>query len=327
MAPSPVVALGLTARPTGDAAAWTGLARRAEAVGFTTLHVADHVMDELMAPVPALMAAADATAALRVGPLVANNELRHPVLLARDVAAVHWLSSGRAEIGIGAGHARSEHVALGVPFRDAAVRVARLNEAAAMIRTLVDGGTVDHDGEHYRVHDLRLSPAPDPPIPVLIGGNGLGVLALAARHANTVQLTGFTRRADGTPDLGAFNRVAAARRIDHIRTVAALAGRAPAIGALIQIVLRTADRRAGARRVIAEMGEALARGTGGVEGRDLEDVVLASPYVLIGTPDQMADQLREQAEVLGITQASVFAARADSDPGIDTLEPVLELLG
>ena len=80
------------------------LARRAEAAGFDVFHTWDHVGDG-WAPLAPLLAVADSTTRLRVCPLVLNNDFRHPVHLARELASIDQLSGGRLEVGIGAGHA------------------------------------------------------------------------------------------------------------------------------------------------------------------------------------------------------------------------------
>src|SRR5262249_11930744 len=88
--------------PTVTAASWAALARRCEDLGYSTLTIADHLDDQL-APVPALMAAADATSKLRVGALVFCNDYKHPVVLAKEAATLDVLSGGRLELGLGAG--------------------------------------------------------------------------------------------------------------------------------------------------------------------------------------------------------------------------------
>lgn len=81
---------------------WITRAREAEDLGYSTLLQPDHFTSEFF-PLASLMAAADATKNLRIGTLVYNNDLRHPVLLAKEVAALDMLSGGRFELGIGAG--------------------------------------------------------------------------------------------------------------------------------------------------------------------------------------------------------------------------------
>src|SRR6185436_19479226 len=141
--------------------------RRVEALGYSTLLVPDHVAP-ILSPLLPLLSAADVTTDLHVGTFVLNNDLRHPVLVARDAAVLDLLSDGRFELGIGAGHAAPEYAALGVPFDAAPIRVERLEEAAQVLRRLFDGETVSIEGSHYQVREQCLMPNRRPSL--LIGG-------------------------------------------------------------------------------------------------------------------------------------------------------------
>lgn len=91
-----------------DGPSWSGLARQAEDLGYSTVFIPDHFGDQL-SPTIALQAAADATTTLRVGALVYDNDYRHPVVLAKDCATIDLLSGGRLELGIGAGWMSSDY--------------------------------------------------------------------------------------------------------------------------------------------------------------------------------------------------------------------------
>src|SRR5262252_504284 len=108
-------------------AAWVEKARKLEALGYAVLSMPDHLAD-LFAPLPALVSAAEATSHLRVGTNVLNNDLRHPVLVAREAATVDLLTDGRLQLGLGAGSIRSEYEQAGLEFDRGAVRVERLAE-------------------------------------------------------------------------------------------------------------------------------------------------------------------------------------------------------
>ena len=110
-------------------------ARKVEALGYATLTLPDHLTDRI-APVPALAIAAEAAKQLRVGTNVLNNDFRHPVLVARETAAVDLLTDGRFELGLGAGSIRSEYEQVGLDFDRGAVRVERLTEAVTVIKGL-----------------------------------------------------------------------------------------------------------------------------------------------------------------------------------------------
>src|SRR5438105_4408116 len=114
---------GLSLMPERSGAGIAEQARWAEDHGFSTLLVADHLVPGHLDPFPSLAAAASATRHLRVGTLVVNNDLRHPVLLAREAATLDLLSHGRFELGLGAGHMESEYQEAGIPFDRGRVRV------------------------------------------------------------------------------------------------------------------------------------------------------------------------------------------------------------
>src|ERR1700674_5388233 len=131
-------------------AEWAQKARKVEELGFATLTVPDHLTD-LMAPMPALVSAADATTRIRLGTNVLNNDLRHPVLVAREAATVDLLSDGRLQLGLGAGSIRSEYDQAGLRFDTGGIRVERLAEAVTVIKGLLAGDEVTFAGRHYRV--------------------------------------------------------------------------------------------------------------------------------------------------------------------------------
>ena len=111
---------------------WAELARRTEAAGYEVLTMPDHFTDQL-APIPALMAAASATTTLRVGALVFDNDYKHPVILAKELATIDLLSEGRLEIGLGAGWMISDYEEAGIPYDSPKVRIDRFIEGVAVI--------------------------------------------------------------------------------------------------------------------------------------------------------------------------------------------------
>ena len=112
---------------------WAELARRTEAAGYEVLTMPDHFTDQL-APIPALMAAASATTTLRVGALVFDNDYKHPVVLAKELATIDLLSDGRLDIGLGAGWMISDYEEAGMPYDSPKVRIDRFIEGVAVIR-------------------------------------------------------------------------------------------------------------------------------------------------------------------------------------------------
>src|SRR5207237_10182950 len=106
---------GVNLAHAGSRTEWRESARKVEALGYDTLTVPDHLTD-LVSPMPALICAAEATQRLRVGTNVLNNDLRHPVLVAREAATVDLLTDGRLQLGLGAGSIKSEYDEVGFSF-------------------------------------------------------------------------------------------------------------------------------------------------------------------------------------------------------------------
>ena len=171
---------GVQASRAASAREWADLARRAEANGYDVLTMPDHFTDQL-APVPALMAAADATTDLRVGALVFDNDYKHPVVLAKELATIDLLSDGRLEIGLGAGWMISDYEEAGIPYDSPKVRIDRFVEGLRVIKGTMAEGRFSFAGEHYTVTDYDGQPKPvqRPCPPVLIGGGGKRVLSIA----------------------------------------------------------------------------------------------------------------------------------------------------
>ena len=178
---------GVQAHQAPNGQAWTDLAQRAEGLGYSTLLVMDHFGDQL-GPIPAMTAASAATQELRVGSLVFDNDYRHPVTLAKDIATVDLLSGGRVEFGLGAGWMTSDYDESGIPLDTAAVRIDRMEEAIAIFKGLWAPESFSHHGEHYQITNLDGTPKPAqrPHPPVLIGAGGKRMLGIAAREADIV---------------------------------------------------------------------------------------------------------------------------------------------
>ena len=306
---------GLTTALPRDGAAALAFARRVEAAGIDVLTFADHLAPTV-SPLTAATAAAAVTTHLRVGTLVLNNDFRHPVETARETAGLATLSDGRFELGIGAGHMKSEYDAAGIPFDDGATRVSRLIESVTLIRSLLDGDAVDFDGDHYRVHAGagEIVAAPAHRVPILVGGNGTRVLQLAGRVADIVGFAGISHNRDATAvRLSHFDGAGLADRIGVVREAAGERFAQIELNALIQAVVVSTDRQ----RTAADLAAAF--------GTDPE-ILLSSPFVLLGTHEQMAEQLLARQREFGISYWTVFdelPARASALPDISEVIALL----
>ncbi|HZM73079.1 MAG TPA: TIGR03621 family F420-dependent LLM class oxidoreductase [Candidatus Polarisedimenticolia bacterium] len=164
-------------------------ARRAEAIGYHALVIPDHLIPQI-APIPGLAWMAAATERLRIASFVHNNDLRHPAVLAQDLATLDVLSGGRLDVAIGAGWNKPEYDAIGLQFDPTPVRQARLIEAVAVLKGAFGPSPFSFAGEHYTITELDGQPKPiqQPHPPFLIGGGGRKTLELAAREAQIVGL-------------------------------------------------------------------------------------------------------------------------------------------
>jgi len=296
-----------------DGKALAADARRAEAMGYAGLVVPDHLIEQL-SPIPALATIAAATERLRIAAFVHNNDLRHPAVLAQDLASLDVLSGGRLDVAIGAGWNKPEYDAIGLPFDPTPIRQARLEEAIAVLKGYFGDGPFSYAGTHYTITELDGYPKPvqRPHPPFLIGGGGRRTLALAGREADIVGLA--PRILSGQrSDPASLTVAAAAEKIEWVREAAGdrfddlVFNVYPSTWPIVI----TDDPRAEARKVIERLR--------GRNPADLtEDEVLESPHLFIGTVESLVDKLRMLRERLGITSFMTG--------DIDELAPVVERL-
>lgn len=303
-------------RDVADARRLTERARKAEAIGYDGVVITDHLGIEQLAPMPALAVVAAATERLRIGTFVLNNDLRHPAVLAQDLATLDVLSGGRLDVGLGAGWNRPEYAASGIAFEHGARRVERLEEAIAVLKGLFADAPFSFEGRHYRISEMVGLPRPvQRPHPrFLIGGGGRRVLTLAAREADVV---GLSPRAGSTArgDIGSFLAPATAQKVTWVREAAG--------DRLAHLDLNTYPTLSGRVVVTAEPRRALAEVLERVRLWAADDVseadLLESPHVFVGTVDDLADKLRGLRERFGIN--SLMVGELD-----DRLTPLVERL-
>ena len=288
-------------------------ASRAEAIGIDALVIPDHLISQL-APIPAMATIAAATERLRISAFVLNNDLRHPAVLAQDLASLDVLSEGRLEVAIGAGWNRAEYEAIGLAFDPTPVRQARLAEAIAVMKGCFAGGPFSFSGEHYAITDYDAEPKPvqRPHPPFLIGGGGRRTLTLAAREA---QIVGLAPRIlpNGTVDPASVTVAATAEKIAWVREAAG--DRFDGLELNIYPSMTGISVTDHARREAEELAEAL-HGRSGV--RVTADELLDSPHIFIGSVDSLVEKFRRLRQELGISSIMVGE--------VDELVPVVERL-
>jgi probable F420-dependent oxidoreductase len=264
---------------------WIETAKKAEDLGYSTLLMPDHFGDQL-SPIAALSTAAAVTETLRVGTLVFANDFRHPAVLAKDTATLDLLSDGRLEVGVGAGWMTEDYSWTGVAHDRAGVRIDRMIEAVEVLRGLWGDEPLTFHGEHYTITEMNGLPKPVQPggPPIIVGGGGKRVLSTAARIADIVGVNPnvgegkvgpeaiASMSADATEEKLGWVRDAAGDRFDDIE-----------ISILKFVTIVTGDRDVVAEKV------------GGGMGMDAA-TILASPHTLVGSAEQIADELVEQRE-------------------------------
>ena len=167
--------------------AWRELARTCESLGYSCLYIPDHFGDQF-GPLVALTVAAEATTTLKVGSLVFDNDYRHPVVLAKEIATLDLASEGRVELGLGAGWMKTDYDESGMTYDEPSVRVERMVEGLAIMRALWADGTATFSGKHYTVTGAQGLPRPHtaPHPPIVIGGGSRRNLSIAGREADIV---------------------------------------------------------------------------------------------------------------------------------------------
>ena len=292
---------GVQLHAATSAADWTAQARRAEDLGYSTIFIPDHFGDQL-APLPALTAAAATTTTIRVGTLVLDNDYRHPVVLAKELATLDVLSDGRLEIGIGSGWMRSDYDESGIPYDAPGVRVDRFAEGVQIIKGLLGPDPVTVEGEHYRVtnHQGLPKPVQQPHPPILIGGGKERMLRLAAREADIVGI-------NPSIDSG------------QIDSDAARAGRADVTDQKLAWVRDEAGDRfddleinfLNFATIVTDERDQVAESMAPIFDLDPKEVT-SYPHALIGSADQLTEDLHARRERWSASYVVVQAGSMDA---------------
>jgi probable F420-dependent oxidoreductase len=292
-----VFRFGVMASQAQSADDWITKARRIESLGYDTMVMPD-VLEHVPAAFPALAIAATATSRLRVGTYVLANDYRNPLITAREASTLDALSDGRFELGIGAGRpgAEADYQKLGIPLESPGRRIERLEESLQAIKRLFQGETIAEVGQHYTLAGSTLSPRPvqQPHPPILVAGAARRILSLAAREADIIGIGGRpTESFDAVKEKIDWIREAAGDRFAQLELNANLM----AVGEHVH------------PQALAWLG------------LDEADVLSSdSPFIVLGSADEMADKLDARRESLGFSYLLVGEAF------MDLFAPVVERL-
>ncbi|MEM7217630.1 MAG: TIGR03621 family F420-dependent LLM class oxidoreductase [Pseudomonadota bacterium] len=310
----------------GSGAEWSERARRVEALGYSALHVADHILGDgpalersnhpvqNLAAVPAMCFAAAATSTLKIGARVFCIDYRLPVMLVKEALTIDLLSEGRLEFGLGAGWLKDEYDAIGLQQDSPGRRIERLGNAIAAFRQFAGAEPVDVDNADVRwaefqglpkAHDSR---AGGKLPPLMIGGGAPRILRLAGREADIVSLNFNNRSGMIGPDGVTLSTAEETdRKLGWIREGAGarFAELEIEVGAYFTVVTDTPDP------VIEQFA--------GMFGLTPEQMG-AHPHALFGSPAAIADELRARRERFGISYVTV------PDAAMDAFAPVVKTL-
>jgi len=254
----------------------------------------DHFTDQL-APVPALMSVADATTKLRVGALVWDNDYKHPVVLAKELATMDLLSDGRLELGIGAGWMISDYEQSGIPYERAGLRIDRMIEGIDVMKGCFAQGAFSYAGKHYTItnYDGLPKPIQAPCPPILIGGGGKRVLTYAAQVADIIGINAtMSAGAVGPEAISTMTAEAVDGKVDIIRETAGDRFNHVEMNIRAFLVNITDDAAGAISRLAAGMG---------VE----ESMVAETPFALMGPPSKLIEDLTARRERWGFSYVIV----------------------
>lgn len=291
---------------------WAQTARRVEELGYSTLFMPDHFHDQL-GPIAAMVTAAAATTTLNVGTLVFDNDYRHPVVLAKEMATIDVLFEGRCEVGMGAGWMATDYAESGIPMDAPKVRVDRLMEGVQVVRGLWGDEPVDHQGEHYTITNMNGLPKPHTRSgpPLIIAGGSPRMLRFAGANADIVGVNPSIHSGEVDADAardGLADRID--RKVGWVKEGAGSRFDDLEINAWIPVVAITDDAQG-----VAEM---VAPGFG-IDVANAADA-LDSPMTLVGTEDQIAERLHHRRDRWG------FSYHVVQGPSVLDLAPIVAAL-
>lgn len=285
---------GVQTSSAPDGRAWRDKARQIEDLGYSTLYIPDHFGDQ-WGPLVAMTVAAEATTSLNVGSLVFDNDYRHPVVLAKEIATLDVVSEGRVEFGIGAGWMKTDYDEAGIPYDRPGVRIDRMVEGLAVMRQLWRDGTASLEGSHYTVTNAKGTPAPATPggPRIVIGGGGRRVLSIAAREADIIGVNPNLAAGYVGPEVAESSTAAYYRdRIGWIREAAADRFEQLELQCLTFMVQFTDDRQTVFENLAPMFGLT-------------PDEAAEVPITLAGTVPQMVETLQQRREEYGFSYVVV----------------------
>lgn len=303
----------------GGARRFVKLAQKAEELGYDSFMIPDHLGNQV-GPIAALGALAVATDKIRLGTAVLANGFRHPAVLAKDATTIDQISGGRLEFGIGAGWMKEEYDKAGIAYESPGVRIEKLDESLTILDVLLRGQECTFEGKHYQVRGLQGSPRPrqGPRPPIAVGGGGPRMLALAAKHADIISLVPSTTK-EGKLKLSEITMEKSIERVEAIRRAAGDRFADIELNWTITTILISDDREQTAEMVLGALDNGFPPNMDVDVKLTVEDV-LRSPYIAIGSFEEIAEQVRGVRAATGMSYVGVFPTQ------MEAFAPVIPLL-
>jgi len=296
-------------------------AQAAEALGYNLIVFPDHLVNEgpdrhldvkskAFDHIAMAAVVMEATKKIRVGHLVLCNLFRHPAITAQSLMTLDRLSGGRLVAGLGTGWTETEFKMSGIAFPPITERLRMLDEAMTCILSLWTNERTTFDGEFYKFKDAILWPKPiqQPHPPIILGGGGKGLLRLAAKYADYINVI---------PDAGKGGYISLEnvkrttdesfrRKVNFIRDEARRLGRKPDAVRISNFIFTAivSDSREATRKTAETMAPMFGQ---------TPDALLASPMILIGTPEECIAELKRRAKDWGTSQVIFTGAVAQDE--------------
>lgn len=295
----------------GGARRFVKLAQKAEELGYDSFMIPDHLGNQV-GPIAALGALAVATDKIRIGTAVLANGFRHPAVLAKDAATIDVLSGGRLELGIGAGWMKEEFDKGGIAYDSPGVRIAKLEETLQILDTLLRGQECNFQGKYFQINGLKGSPRPrqGPRPPIVVGGGGPKMLALAAKYADIISVAAPSNK-EGKMLLSGITMEATAARVEKIREAAGDRFDDIELNWTITTIVPTDDREAMAEMALAALDNGYPPNIEVDVKLTVEDI-LNSPYLAFGSYEEIADQIRAVRARTSMSYVGIFPTQMEA---------------
>lgn len=299
---------------------WSNQVKTAEDLGYSTFHLADHIIGEGpaltranhpvqdVAAIPAMAYAAAVSSSINIGCRVFCIDYHNPVVLVKSAMTIDMLSNGRLELGLGAGWVKDEYAAIGLTMDEPRVRIDRLADVIEGVKAFRGDGPADVSNNTIQWSEFAGAPKPKGDVPIMIGGGSPRVLRLAGREANIVSLNFNNRSGQIGPDgVGLSTSDETLKKIGWIKEGAGdrFDELEIEIGAYFTFVMDDPSP------VVQQFSQVFGLS---------EDEMVRHPHALFGSPEAIADELERRREAFGISYITVGGAN------MEAFAPVVERL-